>query len=67
MQLPKELLDVTTVEDLVKMYCNLRKDYVDLLKEVSFLRSRNEKLEKENSEISHELWEKNGCGYMGGS
>lgn len=65
--LPKELEGIRNPDTLIKMYCDLRREYVDILKENSTLKQKNKKLKKENKEISHELWIKDGCGYMGGS
>lgn len=68
---PKEIEEIRFDKDyhkkLLKMYLDLRRDYVDILKENDIIKRKNEKLEKENSDMSHELWIKNGCGYMGGS
>lgn len=65
--LPREIEGIRDPDTLIKMYCDLRRDYVDVLKENSTLKQRNDKLEKKNKKMSDELWVKNGCGYMGGA
>lgn len=68
---PKEIEEIRFDKDfnkkILKMYLDLRKDYIDTLKENDKIKRKNEKLEKENLDMYHELWIKNGCGYMGGN